>query len=533
MTNQRTDVLIVGGGLTGLSAAVFLAWHGVGCVLVERHADLLIHPRARGITARTVEAYRPLGLEPRIAAASAPPGDSLSIAAETLASTDYAPYGRARPDAFAGVTPSIWPTIDQDRLEVVLRDRARELGADIRFSTELTGFTARPDGVEATIRALDIGTDGRIDAGYLVAADGHDSGIRDRLGIGCTGPGKFAEVISIMFRADLSAVLGDRPVGVAYLERPRPGTVVVRTAADRWSLTVPPLEGETLDDYNDERCLELARDAIGAAGTPVELLAQIPRTQVKRLGFVIGAQIAERYRAGRCFLAGDAAHMLPPTLGLGGSTGIQDAHNLAWKLALATRGAAGPGLLDTYEDERRPVAEYTLGQLLAVGKARGGPPKPGASTGGPDLGTLVFGHRYASSAVLGEDCADDAGQAIPVERHQGRPGLRAPHVPLTAEAGPESTIDLFGPGFTLLAGPEADAWTAAARSVASGGAVPLRAFQTGTDLGDAEEMLPDAYGIGSDGAVLVRPDGYVAWRARHAVADPSAALRDALDRVVA
>lgn len=527
MQEERTGVLVVGGGLTGLSAAMFLAWHGVPCVLVERHADLLIHPRARGITARTVETYRPLGLEPRIDASSAPKENALSIGAPNLASPDYQPFGMATPDAFAAITPASWPTIDQDKLEVILRDRSRELGADVRFSVELLQFAEDAGGVTARIRQTGTGTETTVHADYLIAADGHDSAIRNQLGIATMGPGKFAEVVSVMFEADLSSALDGRPVGIAYLEAPRPGTVLVRTGAERWSLTIPPEPGETLADYPDERCVELAKAAIGRDDVDITILAQVPNTDIKQLAFVIGAQVAQRYRAGRVFIAGDAAHMLPPTLGLGGSTCIQDAHNLAWKLALACRGLAGEQLLDSYQIERQPVALFTMGQLLAVNKARGqgGPPKGGGrpQAEGPDLTALVFGYRYAP---VGGSEPDPL--AIPAAELHGEPGSRAPHVALLLGADEVSTIDLFSRDLVLLTAN--GAWADAGHVVAE--SIPVTTYLVGKDVIDPVDAFGKAYGVGSEGAVLVRPDGFVAWRATESSADPvgetSAALADIL-----
>ncbi|HJP80285.1 MAG TPA: FAD-dependent monooxygenase [Pseudonocardiaceae bacterium] len=511
MQEERTGVLVVGGGLTGLSAAMFLAWHGVPCVLVERHADLLIHPRARGITARTVETYRPLGLEPRIDASSAPKENALSLGAANLASPDYQPFGMATPDAFAAITPASWPTIDQDKLEVILRDRARELGADVRFSVELLEFGEDADGVTARIRNTGTGAESTVRSDYLIAADGHDSAIRTQLGIATMGPGKFAEVVSVMFEADLSSALGGRPVGIAYLEQPRPGTVLVRTGAERWSLTIPPEPGETLADYPDERCVELAKAAIGRDDVDITILAQVPNTDIKQLAFVIGAQVAQRYRAGRVFIAGDAAHMLPPTLGLGGSTCIQDAHNLAWKLALARRGLAGEQLLDSYQTERQPVALFTMGQLLAVNKARGGGQPQDE---GPDLTALVFGYRYA---LAGESEPDPL--AVPAAELHGEPGSRAPHVALLRGGEEVSTIDLFSRDFVLLTAN--GAW-----AVTEG--LPVKTYLVGKDVIDPADAFGKAYGVGSEGAVLVRPDGFVAWRTTESPADPVGEIRAAL-----
>jgi len=537
MPENRTAVLIVGGGLSGLSAAAFLAWRGVPCLLVERHADLLIHPRARGVTPRTMELYRQVGIEPAIEAASgldASVSKALSIKARNLAAAEYTPFDMGAAAQLTGASPCAFVAIDQDKLEVVLRDRARKLGAEVRFSTELTGFEQDADGVTATVRDVHGGPPQTVRADYLIAADGHDSTVRSRLGIAALGPGKFAEVASVMFEADLTEALAGRAVGVAYLDEPRPGMVLVRTAPTRWSLSIPPDagRGETAADLDDRRCLEIIRAAVGQADVDARILTQIPGSDVKLLSFVIGAQVAQRYQQGRIFLVGDAAHIVPPTLGLGGSVAIQDSHNLAWKLAAVHLGHAGPGLLDTYDAERRPVGFFTMQQILAVSQARGGRGPAGGQQGpAVDLGSLVFGYQYRSAAVLG--APDDELPARPVDQLTGQPGTRAPHVPAGRDGALGSTIDLYGTGFVLLAGPDGGDWAAAGHAVAADRDVPLTVYRIGRDLTEDGTSLCAAHGIGADGAILVRPDGFVAWRSPGAAEQPDKALDSAVAEILA
>ena len=231
MHDERTPVLIVGGGLVGLSTAVFLAWHDVPCLLVERHPDLLIHPRARGFTPRTVELYRQVGLEPAIRAASYASGEQfewVAVRAETLASEEYlAAEEQGDGGGFGHASPSPFAPIDQDKLEILLRDKAEELGADVRFSTELTSFEQDDAGVTATLKDRRSGAERTVRADYLVAADGWASPVRHRLGVGTDGPGPFFHTITLMIEADLSPALRGRQVSIAYLQQPRPGTILM------------------------------------------------------------------------------------------------------------------------------------------------------------------------------------------------------------------------------------------------------------------------------------------------------------------
>jgi putative polyketide hydroxylase len=533
--DENAPILIVGGGLVGLSTAVFLAWHEVPCLLVERHADLLIHPRARGFTPRTVELYRQVGLEPDIRAAGYASGEQfewVAVRAGTLASEEYIPAEEQNSGGgFGNASPSPFAPIDQDKLEILLRAKAEELGADVRFSTELTSFEQDDAGVTAVLKDLRTGAERTVRADYLVAADGWDSPVRQRLGIGTDGPGPFFHTLTAMIDADLTPALRGRPVSIAYLQEPRPGTILMAhdDVGRRWVFGIgyAPEHGESADDYTDERCVELVRAAAGLPDVEVALRPQIPGTDLKVLGFAIGAQIAQRYREGRVFLVGDAAHIVPPTGGLGANTGIQDAHNLAWKLAAVLQGQAGPVLLDTYHAERHPVGVFTMQQALARWQSRVG-------TGGVDAEPLMhyaavaFGYRYRSSAVLG--APEDAPRALPPGELRGQPGTRAPHVVVTLGGREISTIDLYGRRFVLLTGADGTAWISAAEHAAARLGVSLSAHRFGVELASAEGTA--THGISADGALLVRPDGFVAWRAETAAEDPEHELEQALSRLL-
>lgn len=493
---NRTSVLIVGGGLAGLSMALFLSWHGVECILVEHHPDVLSHPRMRTLAPRLVEMYRPLGLEPRLRADGDAAGSRAPapVRAETLAA-EHIPLDTHRDlTAAAPASPCQAIAIDQDAAERVIRQRAVELGADVRFGAKLEGFTEEDSGVLARLRSGD-GTVSAVAADYLIAADGAGSAIRERQGIAMTGPGHLRQMLSIQFEADLRPVLRRRTVGMAYVDRPYPQTVLKPHTATgrRWVLcTTDPGSGEP----TDADCETLVHAALGHR-LPLRLLPPIPGSTHPALRFGIGAAVAERFREGRIFLIGDAAHHLPPPGGFNGTTGVADAHNLAWKLAAVIAGHAKPALLDTYHAERRPVAEFTMRQALARSGDRlglGGAPDPIV-----EHTAVMLGYRYGPGPITGAAA--------------GSIGTRFPHLWLPSG---ESTIDLFGTGFVLLTGPDGEAWTRIAPEHVS-----VRRLNT----------TPPR--TAADGAVLVRPDGFVAWRSPTAPADPAATLARVMAKILA
>ena len=534
-------MLVVGGALTGLSAALFLASHGVRPLLVERHPGVLAHPRARGFNHRTMELYRQAGLGPAIQAASYAGSDFewVAVRADTLAGEHVMVEEPPDDAASADATPEVMGAIDQDRLELVLRTRAEELGVDVRYGTELVSFEQDDAGVTAVIRDRGSGEETCVLADWLVAADGYASPVRQQLGIPVDGPGPFFHVLTLTIDADLRPALRGRRASIAYLQQPQPGTSILAhdDTGLRWVIGFGfSPEHDSVADYTDERCRDLVRAAAGLPDVDVRVRPQIPGTDIKALTFPIGAQLARSYRQGRVFLAGDAAHIVPPTGGLGANTGIQDAHNLAWKLALVIKGHAGEGLLDTYEVERRPIGKLTMQQALARWGARIG--TGGQGDGEPliEYGSLVLGYRYRSSAipVLRSPAAGDQAEAdrpLRLSELAGGPGTRAPHAWVTRDGQRISTLDLYGERFVLLAGRGGAPWLAAADTIAGRLGQEIGAYRFGVELlGDGAAA---AHSLGPDGALLVRPDGFVAWRCDEAPSNPDGALEQALRSTLA
>ncbi|MFD9888283.1 FAD-dependent monooxygenase [Amycolatopsis sp. NPDC059027] len=533
---QQTAVLVAGGGTTGLSTALFLARQGIRPILVERHPSTAIMPQARAFNPRTMEIYRALGLEEDIRARTSILADLPGmIGAATLTGEErfrVEVLDQLRPPA--ELSPADWGLVDQDDLEDVLRIHAERSGADVRFGTELISLDSGTDGVMAVVRKD--GVEYSIRADYLVAADGNRAGIRERLGVGADELSPRGHVLYCLFEADLTEALRGRRFLLAYLDQPRTGTVLVpMRQLGRWMLGMPydPAKGENPDDFTEERCVELVRTAVGKPDLDVRLVPPVPGWRQKVSHSTSGAWIAQRFRDGRVFFAGDAAHVMPPAGSYGASTGIADAHNLAWKLAAVLNGQADEALLDTYEQERRPVARVTLEQSIRLLNLRyqGTTEEVSAAE---DL-AVTFGYRYTSPAILTEPSTPDTS-LTPVANPStftGHPGLRAPHVRLTQGDTELSTIDLFTNAFTLLAAPDGGQWIPAAKTVSDDLTLDLHIHHIGTDLQDPEDRFTTAYGLTRTGATLIRPDGFVAWRSPTRPDTPQEALHQALRRILA
>jgi len=571
-SDYDTPVLIAGGGPAGLTAALLLARYGITPLLVERHASTSIHPRARGLNVRTMEILRTVGLEGEVRDAGAALAASrYMLFVDTLAGeeirrvpdADLLPVG----DALARVTPCDWGRCAQDELEPVLAAAARGHGADLRFGTELVSFSQDADGVTATLLDRASGASGgrrTVRAQYLVAADGAHSPVREALGVPMAGlgpvsRGQLGHFVNVYFRADLSELVRGREFILCFVERPgAEGLLLAVNNADRWLFNIEydPARGETADAFTPARCVERIRAAIGLPDPDVEILSVLP--------WEGAALIADRFLVGRTFLAGDAAHVMPPAGGFGLNTGVQDAQNLAWKLAAVLNGAADPSLLETYEAERRPVARVVVDRAVRElaaptpdaaptwddpGQDEPGQDGPEDGGWGDDAGDPlaqlppILGYRYDSRAIVAEDGADQAGQAAQAGQADalpegldltGRPGTRAPHVWVERDGARLSTLDLFDGRFVLLTGPEGEAWRHPARLIAARLGIGLDIYRVGAegDLIDRDGDWGAAYGVTPTGAVVVRPDGTVGWRAEGGVGSPAEELGRALPQLL-
>jgi 2-polyprenyl-6-methoxyphenol hydroxylase-like FAD-dependent oxidoreductase len=545
-------VLIVGGSLVGLSAALLLAWHGVESLVVERHSGTAIHPRAGHFNLRTLEILRSVGLEGTVRAKSQeqyPPHGGISNV-ESLAGREIATYFADLNAGVAEFSPTIRLFINQDALEPILRARAEELGARLRYQTECTALEQDSEGVTAVLTNVETGTRSRVRAKYVVAADGNRSPMRSRLGIQMLGHGVLSNSITIYFRAerDLAPLLAGRNQGVHYVTNPvlrgffrldrggNGGFLVVNLVGDTARPEIVAAYPEApwanvAEGITKDRALELLRAAIGVPGMPL-VIEDIATWQAV-------ADVADRYSQGRVFLAGDAVHVVPPNGGFGGNTGVQDAHNLAWKLALVLSGTAGQELLATYDTERRPVGEFTVEQSYSRYVTRVAP-YLGTADAQPVLDDLFLelGYRYNSPAVLVEPGDDNLPHQHPRES-AGRPGSRAPHIVLRRQGEPLSALDLFGRNFVLLTGSHGTAWCHSALAAARRLGIGLDAYQVANAesqapgvLADTDDRFPAAYGISPEGAVLIRPDGFVAWRAQDATGATGDTMASVLYRLL-
>jgi 2-polyprenyl-6-methoxyphenol hydroxylase-like FAD-dependent oxidoreductase len=515
IASRHVPVLVVGAGPAGLVTAIGLARRGVRPLVIERHASTSIFPRATGVSTRSMEIFREWGIDEEVRRG----GWRVIARQATVTRLDDAEpregaLGFPTEAESLVVSPTTAAVSPQDHLEPVLVRHLLDLGGEVRFGTELVSFDQGADGVVATVRAREDGSTATLTADYLVGADGHRSAVRGALGIPMDGPDDLGRYLSILFRADLETVLGDRVYGLYQLEGPAgPPMIVVPSGADDRFVMGIPLPPD-LDDaavaaqFTPERAVALVRQAAGRPDLPVEILATST--------FAFAAQVARRWRDGRVFLVGDAAHRMTPRGGRGMNTAIADGYDLAWKLAWVVRGLADPALLDTYEAERGPIGRGNVALSLS--------PAGGGSSDGlrEDLGVVVTSAAIGGGGLDGTALEPASGD--PPFVPEARPGARAPHAWLRIGGHRLSTLDLFGRGLVLVTMGEGAAWRAATDGVTA----PLVVRAIGDQILAADGTFAAVYGLQPGGAVLVRPDGVVAWRSVGRPVDRAASVRAAV-----
>jgi putative polyketide hydroxylase len=554
--SDNPEVLIIGGGPVGLSAALALGRAGISCLVLERRTEFSRYPKANGVHARTMEIFREWGVAHPVRALTAGMPDEITIAWMTrlngleigqLVLGENEEVGRL----FDAQSPERMSTAGQHMFEPVLAKVAGELDSvTIKLGCEVVDLASGDDAVTATYTDR-TGARRTAIAQYVIGADGLRSAARRALGVGEHGEESLGTAINVQFDADLDPLLGGLPCPIIWIINGDTQGAFIRDSPTRWryNFEIPP--GVDPDTVTRDRCEREVADAIGAV-VPVKI------HHIWAWGH--DQAVADKWRVGRAFLAGDAAHHFPPHGGFGLNSGIQDAHNLVWKLIARLRWGAGDGLLESYEVERLPVAEFNAEKmmentrqmektgfllqdksLLSVIETEAGEQlRQAIAAGIPAQRDQLashgqqFGYQYASTAIVPDD-SELVVSSVAEYRPTARPGARAPHSWVSFRGERISTVDVYDGGFVLLTGPENSGWVTAAQQVRADLGVPVTVFGLGTDLLPVDELVDDLlqrYGMEPSGAVLIRPDGFVGFRSIGRADDEQKALSGAVRQIL-
>ncbi len=588
MDDREVPVLIVGGGGAGLTASMLLSQLGVESWLVNARPTTSDLPKAHVLNQRAMEILRDTGVAEPIYAQGTPLEQMRATAWYAGFAGERSIAGRkvGQMEAWgAGYTDTDWiaaspcpsTNLPQIRLEPILREQAEKLAPGrVHFHHEVVDLQQDADGVTATVRDVDEDREYTVRSRFLLACDGGRT-IGPALGVEMEGPRDIAQEISIHMTADLTPWARDPEVLIRWIWLPDSGTlaVLVPMGPERWGpdseewvfhLNYPTDDPRALDDAVIEADM---RQALGIGGHPVEI-HKITRWSLEGV-------VASRLQVGRIFLLGDAAHRHPPTGGLGLNSAIQDAHNICWKLATVLQGRASEDLLSSYEPERKPAVarnversvenalnQMGMGQTLGL-EPGGDPDRNWASLERLWSGkaedaefrhralraiasqsmefrehNVEYGYTYtADEAAIVPDGhpAPEPIEPIRVYQPSTAPGHPLPHAWLDSDDGRRlSTLDLVQPGrFLLITGEDGSAWCDAARRVAEEMEVPLDAVRIGHldgDLLDPRCQWLQRREISTEGALLVRPDRFVAWRSTGPSEAVEADLRGALEAVL-
>ena len=587
MQDVETDILIVGGGVVGLSASILLSALGVDTLLVTYHPATSKHPKAHILNQRTLEIFHEMGVAEDVYAAGTPAAQ-MKYAGWYAGLAGPGPYygreigrveawgaGSADPDyvAASACRPANCPQI---YVEPILKTHAEKHAPGcVRFHQELIDFAQDEQGVTATISDRATQTRYRVRCRYLLGADGGRT-VGPMAGIKQLIRGSLMRMASVHFRADLSRYASGHDVLTRFLVNPDHG--------GSWASGVLLPEGPTKWGHQSEEWVYHATYTGGDGPFDRQVVLDrmyavlgIGQLNVEIVGvseWKMDSVIAERYRAGRVFLAGDACHRHPPTGGLGLNSGVQDAYNLCWKLAAVLAGRADDALLDSYETERKPVAENNIERAtanavnqFAIDKALGLSPtatpeqnwqrmkilwEDGENADGirrsvqkavlsQRIGfrhhNVDFGYIYSAGALVPDGTSSpEPIDPVLVYRPNTRPGSPVPHALIQQDDTPIAISSLFSAGrFVVIAGEEGQAWLNAAQGLAVARGISLTALRIGLHDGDYIDIRgvwAKVRGIGRSGAVLVRPDRYVGFRAPELTSDPRQTLEQAFTTIL-
>lgn len=562
---KEFPVTIVGGGPSGLLASALLTRHGIEHLLVEARQGLHRAPQAHVLNTRSLEIFRQIGVDTRILEAATDVEKQRYITYfDQLTGLSYGALDigarRTGPDFLDSLSPTRAANLPQDQLEDILFEKAqRSEVATILFGTRCTGHIQTPDGVIVDL-SDESGQEYQVRSDYLISAEGAGSGTRRRMGIEMEGPVGIAHFITVYFKSDLAGLLKGRE-GVVHwcLNLKTPGILIVHDDKERSVLMIQyNPETHSPEDFTEAVCADYLRNVIGDESHPFE---------VRSLDtWVMNAQVARSYGEGRVFLVGDAAHRFPPTGGLGLNTGAQDVYNFIWKLREVLNGNAEASLLETYETECRPIAlancQHSLTNMLR------GVEVPNAIGIGEDVQTsqanidilrqggqaaderrvriqeaiegqlphyvsygLDLGGVYEAGALVRDGEAIVNAAENPVDyRPNAQPGARFPHFWVEDAGLHKSVHDLLSyDGFTMILGADGSPWKSLLAEL-SECSFKINLVEIGPQqaVQDKDDALSRLCGIASNGAILVRPDGHVAWREKSLPASPKASLERAI-----
>jgi len=545
-------IVVVGAGPVGLTAARLIANAGRRCVVIERRTGPQRNPAAHVVNARTLEIFRHSGLDMKeILGIAQPPADAghvnfVSRLNGTLIGS--LPFERQGDEVLA-LTPHPLRNISQHRLEPLLAEHVRSSDlVDLRYSTEWVSAVETENGVDSVVRDLRTGEETTLHSRWLLGADGAGSAVRKWTGIEMVGPAGLQSFVAIHFRGSLRQYLGGRTGALHFVMDPEVSGTFIAHDIDHESVFMTPFDPatESIDDFGPDRCTTIVCNAIGDTGAQIEV--------VDVGTWHMTAQVAARMSHGRTFLVGDAAHRFPPTGGMGLNTGVADAHNLIWKLMAVETGMAGAKLLDTYESERRPVAETNCNQSLAnafkmILLAQALDLEPGSTSADLESVLSDASRRDAIAAAVQEQATHfdmlglQLGYVYETALNRGRPaplcetdptpfeptgeiGARLPHAWL---ADGRSTLDLIDPHvLTLVSFGDHESWS----RVLEESEVALRHVRMGDDI-TVDDEWRKLLGITETGALLVRPDQHIAWVAPVSTAGTHGDFMAAVDAVLA